>query len=149
MKAVFLDVDGVLNNGQQPGEIDESSVEKLANICKEFDADVVLYSGDKYLFDNDLNPKNEDAAKLAKALEEHDISFHKTPNLVTKKDVREKKVNLVRPAEIISYLSQNKILKYSIIGKKRVQDKILAQNQVIVEDGLSENDVTEIEKIMS
>lgn len=147
MKAVFLDVDGVINE-QQNGEIDEQSVEKLANICKEFDADVVLYSGAKYLFDNDLNPKNEKGEKLAQALESHDIAFHKTPNLLTKKDVREKKVNLVRPAEIIKYLSDNKILKYSIIGKKRVQDKVLAQNQVIVEDGLKEEDVEEISKIM-
>ncbi len=149
MKAVFLDVDGVLNDGQQAGEIDEQSVEKLANVCKEFDADVVLYSSAKYLFNKDMTPKNEEAEALASALETHGITMHTTPNFVTKKDVKEKKVNLVRPAEIISFLSKNKVQKYSIISNQKVQDKTLAQNQIIVEDGLSDEDVEEVERIMS
>lgn len=149
MNAVFLDVDGVLNDGKETGEIDDKYVEKLADICKQFDAEVVLYSTSKYSFDNDLDPKNDKAAQLQQALEERNIALSKTPNLITKSDVREKKANLVRPSEIISFLAKNKVRKFSILGKEKIQDKVLAQNQVFCSDGLDEEVTKEVKTIMS
>ena len=149
MKAVFLDVDGVLNDGQNKGEINEENVKRLKEVCKEFDAEVVLYGDYKYMFNNDMTPRNQEAEEIVEALEAQGIKINKTPNLITKEDVRKKMVGFKRPDEIYAFLAKNRVTKFSILGNKKLLDKTIAQNQLILEDGLSDKDIESIKKIMA
>ncbi len=149
MKAVFLDVDGVLNDGQNKGEINEENVKRLKEVCNEFDAEVVLYGDYKYMFNSDMTPKNQEAEEIVEALEAQGIKINKTPNLITKEDVRKKMVGFKRPDEIYAFLAKNRVTKFSILGNKKLLDKTIAQNQLILEDGLSDKDIESIKKIMA
>ena len=141
MNAVFLDVDGVLNDGTKSGKIDEKYIKKLSKICDEFNAEVVLYSDFKYKYDKELNPKNDDAKKLVNILKKYNLDIHKTPNLATNETVRQGKLNLVQPNEVINYIVKNKVSKFLILSSKKIRDKVLAQNQIVSTDGLDDSDL--------
>ena len=148
MNAIFLDVDGILNDGTSSGKIDEKYVKKLKKVCDEFDSSVVLYSDFKYKYDKDLNPKNNEAKKLINVMKKYNIDLYKTPNMATNQIVREGKLNLVQPNEVLTFLVKNKVVKYLLLGSRKIRDKVLAQNQIVSTDGLDDTDIEEARTIL-
>ena len=104
MKALFLDIDGVLNsklwNENHPNEIsagkciDESKVQLLATIIENTEAFIILHSGWRFWFDDDLKPLQYESNYLIDLFDKYNLKIHdKTPDLTT--DEIRKTKNLV------------------------------------------------------
>lgn len=97
MKIIFLDIDGVLNNhkyltinrfikDEECNDIDESKVLLLKSIVKKTNAKLVLSSSWKRMFDEQLSPRTESAAKIINILSKNGLFLlDKTADLNKKK----------------------------------------------------------------
>lgn len=90
-KAIFLDIDGVLNHQNSPFlnlsehgisglGVDDDKLHRLSTIISATNAIVVLSSSWKVYFDNDLNSKHIDGKYLLKRLEEYNICLYDKTN---------------------------------------------------------------------
>ncbi len=101
MKIIFLDIDGVLNskswNENHKEEIkrgvliDEDKVKLLKEILIKTGAVVVLHSGWKFWFDNDIKPTRKESKFLAEIFGKYGIEIYDvTPDFSTE-EIRELK----------------------------------------------------------
>ena len=143
MTAIFLDVDSVLKD-EETNEIDEEKLERLAKVCETVDAKIVLYTNYKYAFNNEFRPKNEKAKKLADGFHRHNLSLYRTPNFLTEEDVKHHRTNLIRPNEVIRFLVDYNVDKFSILSADKIRDRDLAKNQIIVSNGLDGDEINNL-----
>ncbi|GFP75531.1 HAD domain-containing protein [Clostridium fungisolvens] len=137
MKILFLDIDGVLNsrfwsdaNEREISEgkfIDSEKVMLLSRIIDETDAKIVLHSGWRFWFDDNLNPLRDEAVYFAEILKGHNLFIYdKTPDLTTEEIRKSKKFSLVKAREILLWLN-----KYDSIEEYLVLDDLYLNNQEI------------------
>lgn len=114
-KICFLDIDGVLNskfwNDSHQREIsegkyiDRDKVKLLGLLIRDTGARLVLHSGWRFWFDDQLKPLRAEAANLVRLLAEEDMSIYdKTPDLTTAEIRATKKFSLVKASEILAWL---------------------------------------------
>lgn len=122
MKVIFLDIDGVLNSEEflknnQIEVIDRNNVSILKNIIHKTGAVIVMSSGWRLWFDDNMMPQDGYSQCLYDILCEFDIKiFEKTPDFSTEEIRTRKTFSHVKAKEIIAWLSEHKTVdKYVVI----------------------------------
>ena len=109
-KALFLDIDGVLNsnfwNDSHQREIsdgtlvDEDKIKILALLVKRTNAKIILHSGWRFWFNDELKPLGTEAERLVEMLTKEDLFIDGvTPDLTTEEIRRTKVKNEIRIGE--------------------------------------------------
>ena len=122
MKVIFLDIDGVLNSEDflknNPNQaIDKSSVSILKNIVDKTGADIIMSSGWRLWFDDNMMPEDGYSQCLYDILCEFKIGLSgKTPDFSTEEIRTKKTFSHVKAKEIIAWLNEHEIVdKYVVI----------------------------------
>lgn len=121
MKVIFLDVDGVLNSEEflesnHKEAINRASVSILKDIIDKTGAVVVLSSGWKLWFDENMMPRDGYAQQLSDVLHEYDIAlFDKTPDFSTEEIRAAKTFSKVKAQEITAWLHAHKIVRKYVV----------------------------------
>ena len=161
-KVIFLDIDGVLNsnfwNESHQREIsdgtlvDEEKIKMLASLVKRTDAKIVLHSGWRFWFDDELKPLGTEAEKLVEMLAKEDLFIDGvTPDLTTEEIRRTKKFSLVKADEILLWLKlHNDITGWVVLDDLDLHSVQIEQHQVKTDPtiGLTFEDIEKAEKIL-
>jgi len=122
MKVIFLDIDGVLNSdnfmkNNQGEAINRNSVSILKKIIDKTGAVIVMSSGWRLWFDDNMMPKEGYSQHLHDILCEFGIKiFGKTPDFSTDEIRANKTFSRVKAKEIIAWLNEHKsVNKYVVI----------------------------------
>lgn len=151
---IFLDVDGVLNserwNASHKKEIDNGMTidEETFPLLKELvvfsDAKIVLHSGWKYWFDENINPIRKESAFLVSLLEKYGMKIEAfTPNLVTEEMKKARIFSPVKGDEILLWLSNNPHEKWVVLDDIPLKNPEVQQRQIVTDAkvGLSKDDI--------
>jgi hypothetical protein len=161
-KIVFLDIDGVLNsiswnnkhqNEIRKGElISEEKVKLLARLVKRTGAKIILHSGWRFWFDDDIKPLRKEAVKLVKLLKEESVYIAgKTPDLTTEEIRKTKKFSIVKADEIFLWLRMNTdIENWVVLDDIDLKHKNIKEHQILINPnlGLTQKDIGDAEKIL-
>jgi hypothetical protein len=122
MKVIFLDIDGVLNSEEflknNPNQaINRNGVSILKNIVNKTGAVIVMSSGWRLWFDDNMMPKDGYSQCLYDILCAFDIKlFGKTPDFSTEEIRTRRTFSHVKAKEIIAWLDEHKTVeKYVVI----------------------------------
>jgi hypothetical protein len=154
MKVIFLDVDGVINSNfwlenhekeiSDGTLIDKDKIELLVQIVHKTGAELVMHSGWRYWFDNDMKPIRKEAQNLIDLLLESGLSIYAmTPDLTTEEIRKAKMFSKVKAAEIFLWLEQNpNIDNWIVLDDIDLHNDELANRQIQTnpEIGLTEKD---------
>lgn len=163
MKAVFLDIDGVLNseiwNETHQNDIsngvliDETKVYLLSMIIKATKAVIVLHSGWRFWLNDNLQPMREEAITLIELFGKYNISIYdKTPDLSNDEIKKTKKFSLVKAEEIIKWLGEHKEIEhYLVLDDLDLHSKEILDHQIRTDFivGLTEEEVDRAIKMLS
>ena len=161
-KVLFLDIDGVLNsnfwNDSHQREIsdgtliDEEKIKILALLVKKTNAKIILHSGWRFWFDDELKPLRTEAERLAALLAKEGLSVSGlTPDLTTEEIRRTKKFSLVKADEILSWLKlHNDVTEWVVLDDLDLHNVQIEQHQVKTDQsiGLTLEDIEKAEKIL-
>jgi hypothetical protein len=113
MKVIFLDIDGVLNSEEflknnKNEMIDRNNVNILKSIISKTEAVIVVSSGWRLWFDDNMMPKDGESQCLYDILCQAKIKlFGKTPDFSTEEIRTKKTFSHVKAKEIIAWLSEH------------------------------------------
>lgn len=161
-RVLFLDIDGVLNsnfwNNSHQREIsdgtliDEEKIKILALLVKKTNAKIILHSGWRFWFDDELKPLRTEAKRLAELLSKEGLSVSGlTPDLTTEEIRRTKKFSLVKADEILSWLKlHNDVTEWVVLDDLDLHNAQIEQHQVKTDQtiGLTYEDIEKAEKIL-
>lgn len=134
MKVIFLDIDGVLNSEEflrnNPNQlIDRKCVSILKNIVDKTGAVIVLSSGWRLWFKDNMMPEDGHSQCLYDILSSFNIKlFGKTPDFSTEEIRARRTFSHVKAKEILSWLNN-----YSLVEKYTVIDDLDLRNDQIRE----------------
>jgi hypothetical protein len=155
MKVIFLDIDGVINSNfwveshQQEVSngtlIDKEKIELVAKIVNKTEAVLVMHSGWRFWFDNNMQPIRKEAQNLIDLLLDSGLSIYAmTPDLTTEEIRKTKMFSKVKASEIFLWLKENPdVDKWIVLDDLDLHNDDLAIRQVRTnaEVGLTEKDV--------
>lgn len=161
-KIIFLDIDGVLNsdiwNARHEKEIsdgiliDEEKIKLLAILVKQTKAKIILHSGWRTWFSDDLIPLRIEAEKLIEMLAEEGLNLAGiTPDLTTEEIRQTRRFSLVKAREILLWLKEHKdatewvVLDDLDLHNVQVEKHQVKTNKVT---GLTFDDVMQAERIL-
>ncbi len=153
MKVIFLDVDGVLNSEgflkNNPNEcIDRNTVNILKNVIDKTGAVIVMSSGWRLWFDNNMMPQDGYSKCLYDILCEFDIKlFGKTPDFSTEEIRTRKTFSHVKAKEIIACLNEHKIFdKYVVIDDLDLKNEEINEHLIRTNGqfGITEEDAMRV-----
>lgn len=125
--------------------IDKEKIELVARIVHKTGAVLVIHSGWRFWFDNDMNPIRKEAQNLIDLLLESGLRIYAmTPDLTTEEIRRAKMFSKVKAAEIFLWLEQNpNIDNWIVLDDIDLHNDELEIRQVQTnpEIGLTEKDV--------
>ena len=161
-KAVFLDIDGVLNsnfwNENHQREIsdetliDESKIELLCKLIEDTGAGIILHSGWKYWFDSDLKPLRKEAENLKNLLEKTGLAIGgMTPDHATEEIRKSRRFSLVKAGEILAWLKQHgEVEEWVVLDDLDLHNTEIEKHQVKTDAsiGLTAEDVERAENIL-
>ena len=161
-RVLFLDIDGVLNsniwNDSHKKEIsdgtliDEEKIKILAPLIKRTDAKVVLHSGWRMWFGQDLKPLRPETKRLVEMLNKEGLSIDGiTPDLTTEEIRTTKKFSLVKADEILLWLKQhNEVIGWVVLDDLDLHNADIEKHQVMPDQtvGLTLEDIEKAEKII-
>ena len=159
---IFLDIDGVLNsnfwNDSHQKEIsdgtlvDAEKVKLLSMLVKRTSAKIILHSGWKYWFDQDLKPLRQEAENLISLFKKEGLMIGDiTPDHSTEEIRRNKKFSIVKAGEILAWLTEHEnINNWIVIDDLDLHSKEIEMYQVKTNPsiGLTIDDVYKAEKIL-
>ncbi|WP_297421829.1 HAD domain-containing protein [Clostridium sp.] len=159
MKVIFLDIDGVLNSEKflrnNPGQaIDKNSVSILKNIVDKTGAIIVMSSGWRLWFDDNMMPQDGYSQCLYDILCEFHIKlFGKTPDFSTEEIRTRKTFSNVKATEINAWLNAHEIVvdKYVVIDDLDLKNEEINAHLVRINGqvGITENDAVRIIDIIN
>ena len=155
MNVLFLDIDGVLNSKYwdeshqmeiSDGKyIDTEKVQLLSKVVKRTKAIIVLHSGWRFWFDEDLKPTRKEAEHLSYLLEKEGMTIAGlTPDLTTEEIRRTKKFSKVKAKEILAWLKDHPDTeKWLVLDDLDLHNDEIAGHQVMTDSelGLTDEDV--------
>ena len=157
MKVIFLDIDGVLNSEEflknNPNEqIDRKNVEVLKTVIDKTNAAIVMSSGWKLWFDDNMMPKEGYSQYLYDILCEFNIRIvDKTPDFSTDEIRANKTFSHVKAKEIIAWLNEHRsVEKYAILDDLDLENEEINEHLIRTNShvGITEADgLSIIEKI--
>lgn len=159
---VFLDIDGVLNsnfwNNSHQREISDGTlinaekVKLLSLLIKRTNAKIVLHSGWKYWFDQELKPLCPEAESLVMLFKKEELLLEDvTPDHSTEEIRRNKKFSLVKASEILAWLAEHKdVSNWVVIDDLDLHSKEIEMHQVKTDPsiGLTFDDVYKAEMML-
>ncbi len=159
---IFLDIDGVLNSnfwneGHQreisDGKyIDTEKVKLLSELVKEAEAAIILHSGWRFWFDENVEPTRPEAEYLTSLLRnEGMVVAGMTPDLTTEEIKRTKKFSKVKAEEILMWLNNHpETESWVVLDDLELHNDDIASRQVMTdpEQGLTEDDVEQALRIL-
>ena len=162
-RVIFLDIDGVLNSkfwdNSHSHEISEGKlvdldkVKLFADLVKRTDSKVILHSGWRMWFDEDMKPLRHEAEFLVTALKNEGVHIlGVTPDLTTEEMRRTKKFSLVKAQEILTWLKDNSsFTKWIVIDDLDLHNDEIRSHQIQTdaEFGLLEEDVENAVKMLA
>lgn len=162
-KALFLDIDGVLNssfwNDSHQREIsdgtliDEEKIKLLACLVNKANPKIILHSGWRIWFDPALTPLRVEAKRLVALLGKEGLHIDGvTPDLTTEEIRKTKKFSLVKAEEILLWLkSHPDVTKWVVLDDLDLHNVQVEQHQVRPDParGLTVGDVDRAIKILS
>ena len=141
-KVIFLDIDGVLNsdfwNDTHQKELSDGTlidVEKvglLGMLVRNTGAGIILHSGWRFWFDDEMKPLCKEAQRLNDMLNAEGISLlGKTPDYSTEEIRKTKKFSLVKAEEIMSWLKQHsEVEQWVVLDDLDLHSEIIAKHQI-------------------
>ena len=161
-RIIFLDIDGVLNsnfwNDCQQREIsdgtlvDVEKVKLLSMLVKRTKATIILHSGWKYWFDQNLNPLRPEAENLIMLLKQEELLLGGiTPDHSTEEIRTNKKFSLVKASEILAWLAEHEdVDNWIVIDDLDLHCREIEMHQVKTDPhiGLTLDDVYKAEKML-
>lgn len=157
MNVVFLDVDGVLNSNGLI-ECNENLIlgkkyfKRLYKLVKETNANIVLHSGWRFWFDENMYPTTPEAQLLIDLLHECGMNLYdKTPDFSTKEIKETRKFSLVKAQEILAWLRMhNDIKSYVVLEDLELKNEEIRKHQIKTDssNGLSDADVEQAIQIL-
>lgn len=152
MKVIFLDVDGVLNSEpfleNNTESIDRNNVSKLKNALDITNAVIVMSSGWRLLFNDNMLPESGDSQYLYDILCKFEIKlFGKTPDYSTEKIRINKTFSLVKAHEILAWLDvHDQVENYVVLDDLNLNNEKIYAHQVRTNPqlGLTEEDAARI-----
>lgn len=161
-RVLFLDIDGVLNsnfwNDSHQKEIsdgiliDEEKIKILAHLIKKANAKVILHSGWRTWFGQDLKPLRPESQRLVEMLNREGVSIDGiTPDLTTEEIRKTKKFSLVKADEILLWLEQhNEVIGWVVLDDLDLHNADIEKHQVMPDPtiGLTLKDAEKAEKII-
>ena len=163
MNVLFLDVDGVLNSKfwdeshqmeiSDGKYIDTEKVSLLSKLVKSTKASIVLHSGWRFWFDENLKPTRKEAEHLVSLLEKEGMSISGvTPDLTTEEIRKTKKFSKVKADEILTWLREHEDTEnWVVLDDLDLHNEAIARHQVMTnpEYGLIEDDATKAIKMLN
>ena len=163
MNVIFLDVDGVLNsrfwNDTHQMEIskgryiDIENVRALAELVRKTGSQIILHSGWRFWFDDNLAPTNEESQYLVNLLNNEGMVISGfTPDLTTEEIRKTKKFSKVKADEILTWLQKHpETENWVVLDDLDLHNDIVEKHQVRTdpECGLTEEDVEKSVKILN
>ena len=161
-RIIFLDIDGVLNsnfwNDSHQREIsdgtlvDAEKVKLLSMLIKRTKAKIILHSGWKYWFDQDLRPLCLEAENLAMLFKREELLIGDiTPDHSTEEIRRNKRFSLIKASEILAWLEEHEdVDNWVVIDDLDLHSEEIEKHQVKTDPsiGLTIDDVYKAEKIL-
>ena len=161
-RIIFLDIDGVLNsnfwNDSHQREIsdgtlvDAEKVKLLSMLVKRTNAKIILHSGWKYWFDQDLKPLCLEAENLAMLFKREELLIGDiTPDHSTEEIRRNKRFSLIKASEILAWLEEHEdVDNWVVIDDLDLHSEEIEKHQVKTDPsiGLTIDDVYKAEKIL-
>lgn len=152
MKVIFLDVDGVLNSEpfleNNTESIDRNNVCKLKNALDITNAVIVMSSGWRLLFTDNMLPESGDSQYLYDILCKFGIKlFGKTPDFSTEEIRINKTFSHVKSLEILAWLdAHDRVENYVVLDDLDLNSEIIHAHQVRTNPqlGLTEEDAARI-----
>ena len=162
MKLIFLDIDGVLNsnfwNDTHQREIsdgtliDEEKVMLLGQLIRNTSAKVILHSGWKFWFDDEVKPLRREAERLISMLKKEGIEVYGvTPDHTTEEIRKNKKFSLVKAGEILAWVSRyDNIEKWIVIDDIDLHNEEVRKHQILTDAsvGLTVENICEAERLL-
>lgn len=163
MKVIFLDVDGVLNSNfwnkshqreiSNGAFIDIDKVKLLSEIVNQTGAIIVMHSGWRFWFDENIKPTRVESCNFLTILKSYGLNiFSLTPDFTTEEIRENKKFSLVKAKEILEWIKMHdKIEKWLVIDDLDLNDKEIGKHQLLTDStiGLTEIDVEIAIKMLS
>lgn len=158
MKVIFLDVDGVLNSepfleNNNKETIDRSNVSKLKNALDITNAVIVMSSGWRLLFNDNMLPQRGNSQYLYDILCKFGIKlFGKTPDFSTEEIRINKTFSHVKAMEILAWLdAHDPVENYVVLDDLDLNNKAIHAHQVRTNPqlGLTEEDTAQIVRMLN
>ena len=138
---IFLDVDGVLNSKFWDDEhqreisegkyVDIEAVKLFSGLVKKTDAKVILHSGWRFWFDEEMKPNRSEAEFFADAMKNEGVTISGvTPDLTTEEIRKAKKFSLVKADEILQWLKENPTDNWLVIDDLDLHNSEIESHQV-------------------
>lgn len=159
---IFLDIDGVLNsnfrNETHHKEIsdgtlvEEEKIALLAVLVKRTNAGIILHSGWRFWFDDELRPIRPEAEHLVRMLGKEGLNIDGlTPDLTTEEIRRTRKFSMVKADEILLWLKlHDDVTKWVVLDDLDLHNDRTGQHQVRTDPavGLTPEDIKRAEEIL-
>jgi len=150
MKVIFLDIDGVLNSQRlieknENEKIDINAVKLLKNLIDKSGAVIVLSSGRRLWFDDNMVTDDAEAKYLYDILCQYGITIYgKTPDFSTDEIRTKRTFKDVKAKEIAAWLEKHyDVDKYVILDDLNLENDQIIANLVQIDGkiGITEEDV--------
>lgn len=158
MKVIFLDIDGVLNSQMlidknEDEKIDISAVKLLKYIIDMTGAVIIMSSGWRLWFDDNMLTDDPEAQYLHDILYEYGIHIHgKTPDFTTDEIRTKRTFSDVKAKEIIAWLNEHEdVEKYVVLDDLDLKNDQIVANLVQTDGkiGITEENVQHVIKILN
>jgi len=150
MKVIFLDIDGVLNSEMlkdknENEKIDINAVKLLKNLMDQSGAVVVLSTGWRLWFDDNMATDDVDAKNIYNILSQYGIDIYgKTPDFSTDEIRIRRTFSEVKAKEIVAWLENHyDVEKYVILDDLDLKNDQINANLIQINGniGITEEDV--------
>ena len=158
MKVIFLDIDGVLNSEEflknnKNEMIDRNNVNILKSIISKTEAVILMSSGWRLWFDDNMMPKDGESQCLYDILCQANIKlFGKTPDFSTEEIRTKKTFSHVKAKEIIAWLSEHEEAnKYVVLDDLDLKNEEINSHLVRTnaQVGITEDDAMRVIDMIS
>jgi hypothetical protein len=155
VKVIFLDIDGVLNQKQGAGDFSAISRDKVGiiqGIADQTCAVIVLSSGWKFWFDENMMPTQTNSRRLHQIFCDFGLKlFGKTPDFSTEEIRQNKMFSRVKAQEIRAWLhGRNDVESYVVIDDNDLMDEAIQPHLVRTDaaNGITEYDAQRAVEIL-